>query len=119
MVAFQADWVFTVCHRFLQLPECRDTLQGLARDKRDVFFLGSGEQREHCRSSSFAEVAYVNPSFAENRARRASCKTLAWRKNCVLHHGPGTYLVWRTNACPVSDSGNFLLHASPCAKCKR
>jgi len=31
----------------------------------------SGEQREHCRSSSFEEVAYVNSSSAENRAQRA------------------------------------------------
>ncbi len=33
--------------------------------------MASGEQREHCRSSSFEEVAYVNSGFAENRAQRA------------------------------------------------
>jgi hypothetical protein len=31
----------------------------------------SGEQREHCRSSSFEEVAYIDSGFAENRAQRA------------------------------------------------
>jgi hypothetical protein len=33
--------------------------------------VASGEQREHFRSSSFEEVAYVNSGFAENRAQRA------------------------------------------------
>jgi hypothetical protein len=33
--------------------------------------VSSGEQREHCRSSSFEEAVYVNSSFAEDRAQRA------------------------------------------------
>ena len=33
--------------------------------------MSSGEQREHCRSSSFEEAVYVNSSFAEDRAQRA------------------------------------------------
>jgi len=33
--------------------------------------VASDEQREHCRSSRFEEVAYVNSSFAEYRAQRA------------------------------------------------
>ena len=33
--------------------------------------VASGEQREPCHSSSFEEVAYLNSSFAENRAQRA------------------------------------------------